>query len=277
MAQAAIPVEVFNPGQIFACMGFLEVADALLGGAEGGFDWSDGAEPCFEIDADGGQNPFEAVLEFLAKARITEIKDSGEPFPGPREDGNRWKMKLPVELKTDGGSFVISHWADGSTRNEFKLYSGNRSACKIAEAMLKGDPHPPQQLGLAQLWEDRRVELIADPFNVSTAMRGSFNLDPRGAWTAIDAGYSPNDQKHFVAASPAVELLAAMGLEHARPDQFEGREVRYGVWRGLLPPAIARPALGGVAVGVPIRRFRFTLDHSGKNKVVTFAQEEPRR
>ena len=52
-------------------------------------------------------------------------------------------------------------------------------------------------------------------------MGGSFNFDPRGAWTAIDAGYSPNEHKHAVEASPVVEFLAAWGLEHARPDEFD--------------------------------------------------------
>ena len=113
------------------------------------------------------------------------------------------------------------------------------------------------------------------PFDVLTLMGGSFNFDPRGAWTALDAGYSPNKHKHHgVAASPVVEILSAWGLEYARPDEYESRQVRYGAWSGLLPPMLARPALAGVSAAVPVRLFRFVLDLSGKNKVVTFAQEE---
>ena len=41
MGAASIPVDLFNPGQVFACLGFLEAADVLLGDAEGGFDWTD--------------------------------------------------------------------------------------------------------------------------------------------------------------------------------------------------------------------------------------------
>src|SRR6266568_4243039 len=40
MAEARIPIDLFNPGQVFACLGFLEAADTLLGDARGGFDWS---------------------------------------------------------------------------------------------------------------------------------------------------------------------------------------------------------------------------------------------
>ena len=76
------------------------------------------------------------------------------------------------------------------------------------------------------------------------------------------------------AASPVVELLAAIGLEHARPDEYETRKVRYAVWGHPLPPMLARAALAGAALKVPTRRFGFELDLSGKNKVTTFAQEE---
>ncbi len=128
--------------------------------------------------------------------------------------------------------------------------------------------------GVAQLWDEQRETLIKRPMHVLTPMGSSFNFDPRGAWTAIDAGYSPNDQKHQVAASPVVEFLAAWGLENARPDEFETRRVRYAAWGIRLPLMLARAALcGGISV-VPLKRFRFELDMSGKNKVVTFAELE---
>jgi CRISPR-associated protein Csb3 len=31
MSEAVIPVDLFNPGQVFASLGFLEAADVLLG------------------------------------------------------------------------------------------------------------------------------------------------------------------------------------------------------------------------------------------------------
>ena len=39
MAQSSIPVDLFNPGQVFACMGFLEAAELLVGNAVGSFEW----------------------------------------------------------------------------------------------------------------------------------------------------------------------------------------------------------------------------------------------
>jgi CRISPR-associated protein Csx14 len=201
----------------------------------------------------------------------------------PAREGDR--MSLPIQLGGGNQPVVdLGHWADGSGRKTFKLYAGNRSADKIARAMLSGVRAQPRRnqavgdlktKGIKQLWEERQEELIARPFDVLTPMGGSFNFDPRGAWTAIDAGYSLNDQGDQVAASPVVEFLAAWGLEHARPDEIDTRQVRYAAWGSELAPMLARAALCCALTAVPLRHFRFELAMSGKNKVVTFAELEP--
>jgi CRISPR-associated protein Csb3 len=310
MAEANIPVDLFNPGQIFACLGFLEAADVLLGDAEGGFDWADEADVRFHLRANGAENPFGVVLRFIAEAKVrryapssykdpppkkkksAEGKDTiprddtpevSETFPGPEAD----QMSLPIRLIGSTSqcerALYVGHWTDGSSRNDFKLYAGNRSAANIANAMLKGTREKPKKqqkkgdvktLGLQALWQSNRNTLERDPFGITTSMGGSFNFDSRGAWTGIDAGYSPNDQKHGISASPIVEILAAIGLEHARPHEFQTRRVYYGVWGCILSPMVARAALAAVPLPFPMRRFVFELDLSGKNKVVTFAQED---
>jgi CRISPR-associated protein Csx14 len=309
MAEAFIPVDLFNPGQVFACLGFLEAADLLLGDAEAGFNWIDEENVCFLLRAAGNQNPFVGVLKFLADAEVHACAPIGYTNP-PRkkarsEDENQAnsaasddlifsesfpnhsveQMALPIRLESSERPLLdLDHWADGSCRNEFKLYAGNRSAYDIACAMLHGTREKPNKKerhgkvktqGIAALWNREPEALTANPLDVLTPMGGSFNFDPRGAWTALDAGYSPNQHSHHgIAASPVLEILAAWGLEHARPHEYEPRRVRYGAWGGLLPPILARPSLSGASVAFPLRTFRFVLDLSGKNKVVTFAQEE---
>ena len=307
MAEASIPVDLFNPGQVFACLGFLEAADVLCGDAEGGFDWSETEDAKFCLRAAGDRNPFEVVLQFLVSAEIkavapekwrpkkeptkeTDVKKLEEELSKQKKSEtfpNVWPetdFALPVWISGENNtSTMLSHWADGSSRNDFKLYSGNRSALDIAAAMLSGKRGKPgkkqtigdlEAKGLKQLWKEQRDDLIKRPFFVTTPTGGSFNFDPRGAWTAIDAGYSPNDQKHKVDLSPVVEVLAACGMENARPDEFQIRQVRYAAWGIDLPPILARVALfGGIPVA-PVKRFRFHLDLSGKNNVVTYAEEE---
>jgi len=312
MAEASIPVDLLNPGQVFACLGFLEAADALLGDAEGGFDWTDAGNVKFHLSAAGADNPFAVVLEFLAQARPErwgpigyidtdedgdtsdndEISDDGAPDDGntpldlseifPASKGDR--LKLPIRLGGESYPVIaLGHWADGSGRTTFKLYSGNRSADGIAKAMLQGARKKPKKTqavgdlktkGVSRLWQEQRDAMIERPLDVLTPMGGSFNFDPRGAWTAIDAGYSLNDQKHLVSASPVVEFLAAWGLENVRPDEFATRKVRYSVWGLKLPPMLARVALIGGVSALPQKCFHFELALSGKNKVVNFAQQE---
>jgi CRISPR-associated protein Csx14 len=294
---ASIPVDLFNPGQVFACLGFLEAAEALIGRAQGGFDWRNPSDVRFNLKVHDTETPFEVVLGFLVEAKIRRCAPVGYTEPAPKKskkgkkaepagendeaslepldlcdtfparEGDR--MALPIRLNGsiagEVRSLILGHWADGSTRNDFKLYAGNRSAAGIAEQM---------QRAIGELWRRSWEKLIVHPFDVLAPLGGSFNFDPRGAWTAIDAGYSPNDQKYPVSASPIVELLAAIGLEHARPQEYDVRRVRYAAWSGLLPPMLARAALSAVPIGVPARKFEFMLDLSGKNKIVTFAQEE---
>ncbi len=312
MAESSIPVDLFNPGQVFACMGFLEAAEVLLGEAECGFDWQNNAQTHFRLKASGVENPFAVVLKFLTEAEVircapigytdsaqnqnkkssTDSEDEDETTLSrnlslsesyPNREGDR--TALPVQMKTNEAHCVnLTHWADGSSRYDFKLYAGNRSAYGIACAMLHGTREKPKKKqaigdiktrGVINLWVEQQDDLIKKPFDVLTLMGGSFNFDPRGGWTALDAGYSPNKHKHHgIAASPVVELLAALGLEHARPHEYETRQIRYSVWGHLVPPILTRPALACANMAIPIRRFRFTLALSGKNKVVTFANEE---
>lgn len=301
MAESSIPVDPFNPGQVFACLGFLEAADFLLGDAEGGFDWSKQDNTRFVLRTDKNENAFEVVLEFIAEAQISDIEPTNWPgersaysvvrneYPAPlrnywnKQDKKWTRTALPVQLTNGDRKTSLTHWSDGSSRNPFKLYSGNRSAFSIATAMILGTRAKPRKgqnigdletRGVNALRMEAGSAFVDDPFGLVTPMGGSFNFDPRGGWNPIDAGYSPDRLQHQVSASPALEMLAAWGLENARPDEFESRKVRYAVWGIALPPILARAALCGTLSAIPVKRFHFELSMSGKNKVVTFAELE---
>ncbi len=297
MGQSTIPVDFLNPGQVFACMGFLEAAHILCGPAEGGFVWQNAHDPQgeFMLAAAGADNPVKEVLAFLVGAELQELAPRGWKIPKPKKsDANRNivavetfgaskadNTSLPIQLRCgDFPEVLLSHWMDGSSRNEFKLYAGNRSAFTIAQDMLMGKVKQLKKgkkveaEGIRQLWHKDQETLVAAPFDTLTSLGGSFNFDPRGAWVALDAGYSPNDQNHDVEASPVVELMAAWGLQHTRPQDLGGRNVSYAIWQNPLPPVLARAVLGNSAAIGQIRRFQFQIALSGKNKVVTIATEE---
>jgi len=316
--QYSIPVDVRNPGQVFACMGFLDITETLLGEAEAAFNWDEPGKTTFLLRTRTSQNPFECVLEFLANAEIIELvppryqdkkdadrknkeesdgADDEEDMPNAAENamagqrketivfpsGEAEGTKLPILLVFGTHFISVSHWTDGSSRDDFKLYSGNRSAREIACNMLHGVWEKPKKhsairtlkyRGLKQLWQEKKQELLRDPFGVVTPMGGKFNFDARCSWTPISAGYSPNDQSHSVEGSPVVEILAAIGLENARP-RVEGKyTVYYGIWKEFLPPMLAHAVFAGIPFHLPQRHFRFELSLSGKNKITTFAREE---
>ncbi|HXG32960.1 MAG TPA: hypothetical protein VNJ11_06325 [Bryobacteraceae bacterium] len=141
MAQASIPVDLFNPGQVFACMGFLEAADVLLGQAQGGFAWANESDVRFRLCADGSENPFETILDFLAGAEIERLvpKSAGNAIDN-LEDGSRVCVvetfpasdvdpkALPLRFTKNGRELYITHWCDESSRNSFKLFAGQHSA-----------------------------------------------------------------------------------------------------------------------------------------------------
>jgi CRISPR-associated protein Csb3 len=275
-----IPVDLTNPGQVLACLGFIEAVDCLIGPAQARFDWQNG-EARFILQAENSMTPFTEIIDFLVNASVvacvpqhvvfhklaSDVQRTVDTFPTQEAD----VLTLPIRLEDprNAVSVQFGHWADGSGRDSFKLYAGNRSALKIISDMLQA---------IQRLWENQQHKLITDPFGTLCSMGGSFNFDPRGAWTAIDTGYSLNDLKgqlqQKVMASPLLEILAAWGLEHTRPDKTSNRSYRYAVWDSFLPPHLARVAFNGHLAAVNQRQFRFQLGMSGKNKIIRYAIEE---
>jgi CRISPR-associated protein Csb3 len=279
MARAEISVDLFNPGQVFACLGLLEAADALLGDAEAGFDWSDEADIKFSLSARGNQNPFEAVLEFLARAEVEVTcppKDVDGPwpkrsiptkiFPAPLRELLKSNKKgytanpLPLVI-TDGKiRLAVSNWLEGDGRYVLKLFAGNQVAAQIVLNMLKGQQN---SVGLKQLLPKIESEEFRHPFDVTGPVGGRFGYDARGAWDAIRLGTSLDKQGMLIQVSAAVEVLAVVGLEHARPEFRGTYEIRYSVWGGVLSVALARAALTAAHVMLPRDRYRVFRAHLG--------------
>ena len=274
----SIPVDIFNPGHVFACLGFMEAADVLLNNAEGGFDWRDKADVRFILRTATEKNPFEEVLKFLADAQVIQLVPVGYPEPSADSllsesfpTGEAKQKELPCLFENDGHAISLSHWADGSSRDNFKQFAGNQNP--------SGTIIPSLQAEINKLLSERSSNVLEAPFDEMMPVgRKSWKFDAHSAWTPRDVGYSFEDQKYDLMSSPVVELLAAVGLEHARPSaDFSNKlKVRYGVWGEIAPLFLARPVIGGTNVGLPMRLFQFTRNALGKDnnyKQVTFAKE----
>jgi CRISPR-associated protein Csb3 len=298
---ADVPVDLFNPGQVFACLGLLEAADVLCGDAEGYFDWSDASDVRFRLRACGAKSPVERVLQFLdqAEARAEVVEGSpnaeawndawgprpvvvprpaGYPFPDPSSPAT-----LVCALTAGAERLMIDYWGDATRRDNVKFWAGSggypgAALARDALALVRG----------------RALNASADPFSLSAAQSSSFRLDWRRDYVPIDAGFSLNAHSHMEAKGfPLVELLAALGLSHARPRRpgrrdkltYEyaviGSAAGEDVW---LPPTLMRAALGRPVAREqepvlpwPMRHFRMRLDwpgQEGQARSITTVTEE---
>ena len=275
MGVSVVPVDLTNPGLVFACLGFAEAADVLQGQAEGGFDWHESDHVRFRLAAAGDEAPVERVLRFLDGAIVSSLAPRGSnndtvkwdvetviggtefPFPDPESPA-----KLPARLADDDGHIDIDYWGDATRRRDnVKFWAGSG-----------GYPGAALTRDALDLVRERVADHAADPFAVDALQSGSFRFDWRRDYVPIDAGFSPNVHGQVVMRGyPVVELMAAVGLTHARPARRNKLSYSYGV-AGLADGDLydlifLRAALGSrhrPFPGMPFRRFHMQLDWPGQ-------------
>lgn len=274
MALATIPVDLFNPGQVFACLGLAEATRVLTGDARGRFH---GGEPvAFHLEGAGDANPVEAVLAFLRAAEVQAVapctasdedleslkgsamarRAEGEeyPFPAPSSAAT-W----PAWLEHDGHRIVVDHWGDATRRDNVKFWAG-----------MAGYPGVGLLKDALDLVRPALATAAADPFSVAVPHTSTFRLDWRGDYVPMDVGFSLNNHSGATKPVPVkyllVEVLAAIGLGHARPQREHKLSYRYQVplSDALLPLPLLRASLGGAPLPFPSRTFRMSLAWPGK-------------
>lgn len=277
MAESKIPVDLFNPGQVFACLGFMELADVLLGDVEVAFDWRDKAEPEFHLFATGEGNPFQAVLNFLNGATVRPVcpaidgpwpQDAikTEEFPAPLSklrDSTGKKLTasaLPILLENKERTFNVSNWLESDKREALKLFAGQQVAAKLMTNALCGDSTKKGTIGVQQLAPKPDSPFATGPVG------GRFGYDSRGAWDALNTGSSLDEQGATLLISPVVEALAAIGLEHTRPEFISTYEIRYVVWQDKIPTSLARAVFTRPRGLLPRGHFRCFRAHLGDDK-----------
>lgn len=296
MAEASVPVDLLNPGQVFACIGLVEAAETLLGRAEGAFDWSNRARPRFWLRAQGDQSPLEVVLTFLANARATGkapaknachaewMRSWGTLATTPKEEeysipNPQSPATVVCELSDSKHTISMDYWGDDATktsRDNVKFWAG-----------AGGYPGVALARDALELVRKRIASAMSDPFALGVPQSSSFRLDWRRDYIPIDAGFSLNAHSNIESVGfPLVELLAAIGLSHARPCRPNPRnklEYTYAVTgriEGLCtyyPISFLRAALGGSPLPFPMRHFRMTLgwpSKEGQARAITTVTEE---
>jgi CRISPR-associated protein Csb3 len=127
MAEAEIPVDLLNPGQVFACLGLMEATEILSGPCFGAFEYGAGEmQVRFRLKTEANAEPVREVVEFLAKAKVSAIapRKSGLSTDGwgvPTEERDLYPAPIPqspaslaIILRGPGsGEISIEHWTEG--------------------------------------------------------------------------------------------------------------------------------------------------------------------
>jgi len=282
MAESSIPVDLLNPGQVFACLGLLELADKFLGNAQGAFDWSNGSDIRFRVRVSGEELPVECAITFLRNAVVTsqtptristeawkatwgekptliDANRTAFPFPAPDSPAT-----LPASLSDGDHHIDLVYWGDDMAscgRDDVKFWAGSggypgSALARDAIALIKAMP----------------AEIAADPLNAPARQSSSFRFDWRRDYVPLDIGFSLNahsSDRFCTVGYPVVEMLAAIGLTHARPQRvskFSKLEYRYGIVSTdeFLAPIFHRAALGAAPLPFPRRIFQMNLGWPGK-------------
>lgn len=289
MGVSRVPVDLLNPGQVFACLGLMEVTEILSGACEGAFAPEHGeTRGEFALHASGSADPLEDVIRFLERATVRAVAPAGFglaakedgvvtieatdlTYPCPLPDS---PSALPGALSAGDVTVPLEHWADGSSRDNVKFWAG--AGGYSGAALTRDTLRSIERLSPLDRARSRQV-----PFEVEAPMSSSFRFDWRRDYVPMDVGFSPNSHGHVTMVGyPFVELLAAVGLQHSRPARNAPRDrlrYRYGVSTVLLPTALARVVLGAHSAGFPVRSFSMKLDWPGKEgqaRCIVGAHEE---
>lgn len=247
MSEFCVRMDPLNPGQFFACCGLLELIDLE----------KPGALSRFVLDP---SQPRVARFHILENVNLKEILGRLRSAKPEFADEESDPPTLPAMLPYNGQTLVLDWWLD-EFRSEtvpLKCWAGQVTTAKLFSELLP------------LLDEDSSGD---DLFERSRMTKSKFGVDPRSAWNALNFGFSPNEHGNDAATFPAVDTLAAIGLQGFRPNG--GRQLVYRLWHEPLPAAVARVAFRSSWDGLPGRAYRFSIDKRGQSyKYFAFASEE---
>ena len=172
---------------------------------------------------------------------------------------------------------MLDYWGDATRRDNVKFWAGAAGypgAAIVRDAM--------------KITRGKMRQYANNPFALSGAQSNSFRFDWRRDYIPAQDGFSPNRHQSIqMVGFPLVEILAAIGMTHARPGRKTKLEYRYGVLGRdngpLLEPMFHRIALGANTSPVPgrsFRRFVMHLDWPGQEdqaRCITQVSEEETR
>jgi CRISPR-associated protein Csx14 len=243
-----VDVDLGNPGQFFACCGLLELAGRLWPGSEGWFA-GERRRGTFQIATAGSPND--------TLAEIVGLLTEDMPLATLAADHARYAPdRQPVVLR-DPVALRLDWWLDsyrGGDKSELKVWAGQQTPLRNLQNL--------QTAWREMMAADRSNAVKRNILSMKWPMTGRFGFDPSAAPTAIDVGFSTDEQGIPVRTSPATEMLAAIGLQRCRPvrdDKSRGRWFVYRAWADPLDVSVAPAAVADIGQAIATNAFPVTM------------------
>lgn len=247
-ANIAIPVDLTNPGQFFACCGLLELADRLWPGAEG---WFERQRFCLVTP-----NRTATLNALLTEAQglqfdVGDDTDTGED-EGDNGDGIGQIDPIRLTWRSKDPALQLDWWSEKS----IKPWAGSMKERVILRAMLSAiDPKEADPFNDLRRVQYQSPKLGKNGRQKKAEKKEPFYFDPRRGNKShpIDCGFSPDTQKMEAECCPALEALCFIGLQRARPATMgQENQSRYTVWPKLseFKPGVPANIVGAVSCGI---------------------------
>lgn len=244
-------VDATNPGQFFACCGFLELAGRLCSEAEGWFENGDFCVRC--------GHAFEEVIEAIRGAELVKLIPA-DATASPISINAPFKLRLDWWKANDRATAGLKVWA--GTMESFRIAQAMLQAMR-AEAFLT-----PNLFNVGVIaYDPEDPAKKVEPFYFD-ARRGP-NAHSR------DVGFSPNDLGLTTTAFPAVEFLCLVGLQRCQPIPTERPRIYdYHAWNVPLEPMLLPAAVAGLLPSTAAYRFESWF-RTGQKKHKAFLTAKP--
>ena len=226
-----IDVDLRNPGQFFACCGLLELAHRIWW--SGSLGWFDDSRFLLYVPDHSEGSANQQLMAVLREMTFTEAieGDSGSPI---------------IVNMSGHCDYRVDWWLKDVHRGSLRTWGRGTSYNLLSSLCTEGS----------------QAEDMTAGFGLTAKMTGRLSVDPRSSWTALDAGFSPNDQNFTVATFPLVEFLAGIGLQRNRP-VLDRKRWRYTVWKSPLPSMLV-PTAGRILPKTETVAYTFELAQRGQ-------------
>lgn len=239
-----VAVNVRNPAEYFACLGVAALARALRPQQPVALQWLPGHFVLHGLDA----GEVDELLACLSRARV-EVAGPVDEASGEDECdeddglGGGWPA---LELVLDAGvRLPLQAWIrdTGHGSSEWKWSGGRTLALDIVQRLVRGVQELRASPAAAALPLFQQGSALV-PSNPDTA---KFRLDAAGAWTAVDVGYSLEQEKRPKSSRPWVELLSILGVQTFAPPPAGRKAGGWSccTWTEALPFVVALAASAG--------------------------------